>query len=159
PSYYQMAGLSQEASLAPLAWVNVGGIAGGFLGPMLSDRLRRRKPVLLGTSLITVAALGGLIAAPVHLAWLWNALIGLGVTAIFTVCLVLPVDVAPREQIAGLTGIILAVGYTSIAVGPTSVGFLRDLTGSFVPGLLLMLAVAAAMGALSAFMPETARSS
>ena len=53
----------------------------------------------------------------------------------------LPLDAADRpEQVAGLVGMMLGIGYTAGALAPVAMGVLRDATGSFDASLWLIAA-------------------
>ena len=59
----------------------------------------------------------------------------------------LPLDAADRpEQVAGLVGMMLGIGYTAGALAPVLMGVLRDATGSFDASLWMI--AAAAVGVL-----------
>lgn len=133
-----------------------GGIVGGLLSGVYSDRLWRRtgslsiarkRPVYLGMSLSSVAVLACLL---VH----ENALIiGLMTLAMFgkgfgTVGWTLVADVAPRERI-GVTGAVFnAVGNASGIVTPLAIGYLVAWTGNF-DAALIFVAVHGLVGILA----------
>ena len=55
----------------------------------------------------------------------------------------LPLDAADRpEQVAGLVGMMLGIGYTAGALSPVLMGVLRDATGSFDASLWLIAGAA-----------------
>ncbi|MGH2470525.1 MAG: hypothetical protein ACRDGF_10645, partial [Chloroflexota bacterium] len=76
--------------------------------------------------------------------------------ALFTVLLTIPVDVASADEVGAFTGLMLGVGYGGVVVGPSLIGLLRDVSGTYVYGLLALLAVAGVMLWLTFIMPETA---
>ena len=58
----------------------------------------------------------------------------------------LPLDAADRpEQVAGVVGMMLGIGYCTGALAPLALGALRDATGSFDAGLWLIAATAIAV--------------
>jgi len=116
-------------------------LVSGLLAPVLADRVRDRRVLLMPAAGLGLAGLLGLLLAPDTAAWLWVALLGLGQGAAFAVALVLLVDYAETPAAAGrLTAMAFFVSYTIASFGPTVTGALRDLTGEFdVIWLLLAL--------------------
>lgn len=154
-SYYQSFGWPLAHAASTVAFLSVGGLVGGFCGPVASDHVGRR-PVMLTSALVAILAILGLLAAPQHVYWLWAMLSGASTAGLFTVCLIIPVDVAGAEEVGAFTGLMLAVGYGGVIVGPTLVGLLRDVTGSYLYGMLALLAVALVQLWLTIITPETA---
>ena len=68
---------------------------------------------------------------------------------------VIPVDLAPAEEVGAFTGLMLTVGFGGVVVGPPLIGFLRDASGGNLLGLLVMLGIAVAQLWLTLVMPET----
>ena len=68
-------------------------------------------------------------------------MLGIGNGAIFPLMMTLPLDAADRpEQVAGVVGMMLGIGYCAGALAPLAIGALRDSTGSFDAGLWLIAA-------------------
>jgi cyanate permease len=44
----------------------------GILAPILSGRLRARRPVLIGLALLFLVGIAGLLLAPLAAPWLWG---------------------------------------------------------------------------------------
>ena len=66
-------------------------------------------------------------------------MLGCGNGAIFPLMMTLPLDAADRpEQVAGVVGMMLGIGYCAGALAPLAIGALRDATGSFDAGLWLI---------------------
>lgn len=155
PAVYHQLGWSLEAASVPLLALSVGTLLGGFVGPILSDRLRSRRLPLALSSLAALVGSLGLLLAPLELPLLWPFVAGSGVAATFTIQLAMPVDAARPEHIATFTGLMLSLGYGGTIVGPVVAGALRDATGSFSAGLAAVVVGAAAMLALVLLLPET----
>lgn len=156
PAVYSEAGASPTASAALFAVFNASTLPGILFFPIWSDRLgRRRPPVMLASCLFLIGVLGLLFfpfATPWR--WLWPALAGSGVAALFGMSLVLPADIAPRGRTGAAAGMAFAVGYAGSALGPVVAGVVRDATGSFNTTLTLLPIVGVGMILLAVVTPE-----
>lgn len=114
--------------------------------PALADRLPDRRPVLLGAQLCVATGLTLLLAAPLAVPHVAVALAGLGVGAGTALGMTLVIDsTTSQEDAARLNAMALLVANVCGSAGPLLLGALRDRTGSFVPGLAVLLAVTLAM--------------
>lgn len=156
PAVYSEAGADATASAALFAVFNASTLPGILLFPIWSDRIgRRRPPVMLASCLYLIGVLGLLFfpfANPWR--WLWPALAGSGVAALFGMSLVLPADIAPRGRTGSAAGMAFAVGYAGSALGPLVAGVVRDATGSFSTTLTLLPLVGVGMILLALVTPE-----
>lgn len=110
--------------------------------PALADRRGERRLQLAASSALSLVGLLGLTTLPA-LVPLWVCLLGLGLGAVFPLCLTLPVDLASDpHEVGRLAAIMLLGGYVLSAVGPLLLGILRDALGDFEAGLWLLVATA-----------------
>ena len=110
--------------------------------PLVADRLGERRPQLTVASIIATVAFVMLIAAP-DLAFLWVAILGLSLGAVFPLVLTLPLDVASdAAEVGSVAALMLLGGYVMSAVGPVLLGAARDLTGDFGTSLVLLVVLA-----------------
>lgn len=122
-------------ALGALAVVSIGStIVYGVLG----DRVGTRT----GWIAAAMGAMGtgavGLIVAP-GLGMLWAVAFGIGNGAGFGAMMTLPLDlVEDPGRVAALTGPMLFGGYVLGAASPPVVGLLRDVTGDFTAGFLVL---------------------
>jgi CP family cyanate transporter-like MFS transporter len=80
-------------------------------------------------------------------------IIAFGVAGGFTLGMTLPLDNARDTDEANVwNAFIITVAYLVASVGPLTIGFLRDLTGSFHSSLWLLAAVGCLMVALTPFL-------
>lgn len=135
PAYYHSLGWSLSRSSTPLAVFNAAALGMGVLAPVLSDRLQARRPLLIPLCLMCLIGIAGLLTAPLSAAWLWSLLLGAGNDGVFALCLVLPIDLARRDRVGSFTGVMLTCGYGAAVIGPLAAGYLRDLSGSYLPSL------------------------
>jgi MFS transporter, CP family, cyanate transporter len=152
-SYYQGLGFPLATAASTLALLSGSSIVFGFSGPALSDRFGRRPPFVVA-GIGSVAGVLGLMLWP-HVYWLWPLMIGSSTSVLFTTGFVIPVDLAPADEVGAFTGLMLTVGFGGVVVGPPLIGFLRDASGGNLLGLLVMLGIAAAQLWLTLVMPET----
>lgn len=156
PAIYGEAGAGAASTAALFTVFNAATLPGILLFPIWSDHIgKRRPPTIVAAALFTIATIGLMLvpfADPWR--WLWPALAGLAVAALFGMSLVLPADIAPRGRTGAAAGMVLGVGYAGAALGPVVAGVVRDLTGSFDATLILLPAIGIAMIGIAACIPE-----
>jgi CP family cyanate transporter-like MFS transporter len=157
PSYYQELGWPLARAGEPLALFNLVMLPVALVVSYWSDRLHRRRPFLLGGSLLFLGGHLGLLLAPQQPWWLWMLTMGVGTACVFAIALVLPIDLLDPRRAAATVSLMLTVGYTGILLGPLALGVLRDLTGVFVLAWLPNVATSVAMLLLALVLPETGR--
>jgi CP family cyanate transporter-like MFS transporter len=131
-------------------------LVSGLLAPVLTDRVHDHRTLLVPAACLGLVGMLGLLlatgsspatapaasAAPAAAAWAAVCVLGLGQGAAFSLALVLLVDYAQTPAGSGrLTAMAFFVSYTIASLGPTVMGALRDLTGSFSAIWLLMAAL------------------
>ena len=111
----------------------------GLIGPVLTDKIRDHRALLMPAASLGLIGMLGLLLAPDTAAWVWVCVLGLGQGAGFSLGLVLLVDYAETPAGSGrLTAMAFFMSYTIASFGPTVTGALRDLTGDFQLIWLLM---------------------
>jgi len=159
PTYYnEVFGIP----LSQASWMTglfpIFGIVGCILGGVLPMRTGLRKPFLLiPGGLISLAALGTFLINNTIINCISIALFGMCdyifVPVVFTLCMELP-DVTP--PIATLViAAMLAIGNVCGFTGPMIVGFLTDLTGSYLPGMLVCSLLGFSLFVGGLLLPET----
>jgi CP family cyanate transporter-like MFS transporter len=123
--------------------------------PAATDFLRDRRPLLAGTVVCTAAGVALLVLAPVPLAVPALCLFGVGVGGASTLALVLLGDTTrTQHDAARLNGMVMLVAYLAGAAGPALLGVLRDVTGSFTTGYVVVLVLTVlVLGSVPAFRP------
>ncbi|GAA4121389.1 hypothetical protein GCM10022415_24110 [Knoellia locipacati] len=123
----------------------------GLVGPAITDRVGDWRVPLVGAALCGLAGQTGVWAAPDAAPWVWALLLGVAQGASFAIGLVLLVRYAVSPAAAArFTAMAFLVSYTVASMGPTTMGAVRDLTGSYstiwlVLALLMFLQLVAAM--------------
>jgi CP family cyanate transporter-like MFS transporter len=132
-----------EAEAANLIAIMIAfGLAGSLGFGWLADRMGSRRQYLVGCSIAALVCLLGLLVVP-EAARLWAAVSGVGLGALFSLALTLPLDASAQAADVGpLTGLMLGVGYLISAGGPVVTGAARDLVGSFSASLGLLAVMA-----------------
>ena len=141
--------------MGQLALLIAVGVPAIFLAPIMSDRLRVRRPFLWGPHALIAALL--LLIGRLPLAAIPAVSIGLGLAemAIFALVLLLPVDLFSPEEVGRGSGIVVSFAYVGALVGPLAAGIAVDLSGSF-EGVLEAFALLSVLAALATFaLPET----
>jgi MFS transporter, CP family, cyanate transporter len=103
---------------------------------LVGDRFHwSRRALLIPPCVFYATGALGIAIDPSH-ALVWACVTGCGNGAIFPLMMTLPLDAADRpEQVAGVVGMMLGIGYCIGALAPLALGALRDSTGSFEAGL------------------------
>jgi MFS transporter, CP family, cyanate transporter len=144
PTILEAHGFSDAAAGGLQAFGNVVQLGPAFLVPILAGRRKSQTGILFTLIALSLAGLGGLLAAP-GAAIAWMALIGLAQGGALGLALILPVlrgRTAPG--VAALTAMSLCVGYLLASVGPFVLGVAHDSTGHWTLPLLLLMAITVA---------------
>ena len=124
--------------------MQVGGLAATIVMPVLAARRRTQGRLVVASTVLAAAGVGGLIVAPADLPVLWAMLIGAATGAYLSLALTFLVLRAPdTAHTAALSGMVQSGGYMLAAVGPTGLGALHDLAGGWTVPLWALMAVTA----------------
>jgi cyanate permease len=118
-------------------------VGGTFLVPGLADRVDARRVAISGCGLLLVGGIGGIVAGDVAaLAAVGIVLAGIGVGGLSPLLRAIPPALSGIGP--GLTGVavglVFSVGEIGGFLGPVLIGSLHDLTGSYAPGLGVLVA-------------------
>jgi len=158
PTLLESRGVAAATAATVATLFVVGQALGTVVVPPLSDRLNRRRPAVVGCGL---AAVAGLVAlAGVDAVWAAAVavlVVGSGVGGVSPLVRAIPTeieDIGP-ELTATAVSLVFAVGELGGFFGPFLVGSLRDVTGSFLPGLALLAVGALGIVLAGSRLPET----
>ncbi len=143
-----LAGLITSVTL----WVAIPTV---LLLPRLSHKLGLRKPFLWVPAIILALSAWGVMHIPLSLSLLIMTLAGIGTTTLFTMILILPVDMRPKEEVGTASGLVISVGYIGGILGPLIGGHILDRTGSLDLSLLILIWIAVAAVIIAFRLPET----
>ena len=149
--YYVEKGWSEQNAGLLLGFLTAMEVVSGLLAPVIANRSRDRRGVLMALLALIIAGFIGLILSPQHLSLLWPCLLGLGIGGLFPMSLIVSMDHLDNPQQAGaLTAFVQGIGYLIAGVSPLIAGVIRDQLGSFewawwsltgVVSLMILMAV------------------
>ena len=143
------AGSSPVAAGALVAVAALLGAPLSLVVPPLAARRPGQAAWVVGASAPTALGILGLLVAPAAAPVLWAVLYGLGTGAAFPLAMTLILlrsrDVAQTGRLSAASQ---SLGYLVAASGPLAVGLLHQATGSWRPGLVLLLGVLVAQVAV-----------
>ena len=142
PSVFHSHGISTARAGVLLSLSLLVGLIPSLTVPSLATRVRDQRLFVL--AFVSVAAAGwlGVILAPTAAPYLWVALLGFGQNASFPLALTLIVlRGSTITSTAGLSTLVQTVGYLVAAAGPLVIGAVHDITGSWTPALIVLLAL------------------
>jgi ACS family tartrate transporter-like MFS transporter len=124
-----------------------------------SDRTLERRwhvaaPLFLGVAALLALAVSH-PSTPVALGLF--TLVGVSIIALLSPFWAMPTELLSESGAAASVGMINCLGSLAGFLGPYALGYLHTHTGSFTPGLLLMVVAMAASGILVLFAPQPAR--
>jgi cyanate permease len=159
PTYYhEVFGMSLGTASSILAILTVTGAMAALIGGILPMRLGLRKPFLLIPGLLMgPVALGTFMfnnLAIIVVSIALSGIIGtLQMASIFTIPMELP-GLTPRTG-AIILALALGAGNIGSFMGPLIIGYLADLTGSYILGFIICSALSLSLFVSGLLLPET----
>jgi cyanate permease len=155
PHILELKGLSIELSGYITSFIFLTNIVGSLAISRISDKIGKRKPVLIILALTFGPAIyfaGTVIGLAL---WIAVALMGLCIGGFFSLVTIIPVEL--REIGPSLSGtaigLIISIAYTASFIEPFLAGYLKSITGSFMPGIV-MFTLLPLLASVFAFMIE-----
>jgi len=125
-----------------LAIVQLTGIAGALLVPMLAGRKNSQRTIVVTLCILEAAALVGILVATNGMVLWLCGLIGFVLGGTFSLSLMFLVLRADTSFIASkLSGFAQAIGYTIAAAGPFLFGYIHDITFNWDASLVMLLVI------------------
>ncbi len=159
PKHYMEAyGMTKAAASQFTGLFNLIGIPTAIAAGLLTQKLGVRRPFIIGAGFLMVVSAFGMIAFS-HPALIMISAIGLGialftyVAPLFTIPMELPG--ATPQHVSLMMGTVFSIAYIFSSLSPVFAGLLRDLTGSFLPGLGTWAAFSLVLAAAGMLLPET----
>jgi len=103
---------------------------------------------------LMIAICSAIVSLSPSLSWFVSPLLGLTFGGIFALLLILPVELVEREKVGRTAGAIISIGYVGALIGPPITGYLRDLTGDFAVGFIVMAFFGLVAVGLSYILPD-----
>jgi MFS transporter, CP family, cyanate transporter len=142
PSVFHSHGMSTTRSGLLLSLSLFVGLIPALTLPSLAARAHDQRAFMLAVVGCIAAGWLGIILAPTAVPYLWVVLLGLGQNAAFPLALTLIVlRGGTTASTAALSTLVQTVGYLVAATGPLVIGAVHDLSGSWTPPLLVLLAL------------------
>ncbi|MCL4393942.1 MAG: MFS transporter [Chloroflexi bacterium] len=151
PQIYRAQGMTTDAASAILFAILLPLALGGLLGGSLSDRIGRRRVLVVSTGLIG-PALWGLMHATGWATFVWAPLLGVAIGASLPVTLVMAQSLAP-SGLGLASGIVLGFTFVAGAIGVGVNGFIADQAG-LLPTMGWNAVMPMAASALACFLPR-----
>ncbi len=159
PTYFsEVRGLDLAVAAANAAIFSLIGIPASFAGAAVTNRLGRRRPILLGAGIsVGAAAILTLYVPNGAFLMLAAALTGFLLVVYLPALFSVPMEMDnPTPHGAGaITGVIVMAGNGTSFLAPIIVGAIRDLTGGFQLGLGLMAVSSLSLVFATLLLPET----
>lgn len=141
-------GLSQAEIATTLSLILVGSLAGRLLMGWLADRWPKKRVMLL-VYVIVAASIAPMAFAPAPVTLrLFGLLFGIGLGGDYLIIPLMAAELFGVSVMGRLLGIVLTADGVAEAVAPMAVAAIRDRTGSYTLGFLLLVTLAA-LGALA----------
>ena len=120
----------------------------------LADHLPK-KYVMVVIYLIVAAAIPFLFAtASPPFMYIFAILFGIGLGGDYMIVPLITAELFDVQLLGRLLGVILTAGGIAEAVAPWIVGHIRDVTGSYYQGFLLLIAISLLASAAAALLPK-----
>jgi len=136
----------------------LGFLVASFAVGVLSDKVGLRRPFIIFLGLISgpVIYSTGVLRGPAL--WFFTFLVGFCTIGVLTIVLTMPVELTQTTTHVGSTvGLISSVGNLGSFLMPTMVGYIKDLTGSFIWSVLMLAILGESMLILGLPLTETGR--
>lgn len=159
PRYYmEVFGMSKAAASHFTGLFNVVGIPTAVAAGFLTRQLGLRRPLIIAAGVVMgFAACGMFMLNRSSLILIAAVVLGIClftyVAPLFTIPMELP-GLTPRH-LGLMMATVFSCAYAVSALSPLLVGFLRDFTGSYVPGLLVWSIFSAVLAIAGMLLPET----
>ena len=142
PSILRDRGESAAGAGDLLALMGVGNLAVSLVVPMLAQRMRSQRLLVIPTAVAMAAGLAGAVYAPLGSAPFWVLVLGAGQNAALSLAIYFTMARAPHPAAAAsLSSFAQSVGYLLASTGPLEVGLLHSATGSWNPPLAVLFAL------------------
>jgi cyanate permease len=153
PTYLSEQGWHPTSAATVTSVISFSEIPAVVLMPMISDQMGKRRMIIF-SSFLLMAACSAIVSLWPSLCWFLSPVFGLAFGGVFALLLALPVEIVEVHEVGRAAGAILSIGYTGALVGPPLTGFLRDMTGLFGVGFMVLMIAGIVAAGLSYALPE-----
>jgi len=146
PSILRDRGDSAATAGDLLALMGVGNLAVSLLIPVLAQRMRGQRALVVPTVVAMAVGLAGVVYLPLGSAVAWVLILGAGQNAALSLAIFFTMARAPHAvAAASLSSLAQAVGYLLASAGPLEVGLLHSATGSWNAPVAVLFALNAVL--------------
>jgi len=158
PSMLEAEGVQSITAGLITSMLPLGFLFASFAVGSLSDKAGRRKPFILALGLVSGPAIYALGTLQGPVVWFFAFATGLCTIGVLTIVLTIPVELPQTALLVGsAVGLISSIGNVGSFFMPTVVGQIRDATGSFLFGVLILAVLGELMLILGLPITETGR--
>jgi CP family cyanate transporter-like MFS transporter len=157
PTVLHEDGMSQAAAGTVLSVTFAVSTPLSFAVPYFAAKMRSQRALALSLGGFFALGFGGMIFAPVSLAYLWAALIGMGMAAFPLVLTMIGLRGGTPTGTAALSAFSQSAGYLIAAIGPLTFGIIGHTLGSWTVPLAVMVGVVLLQGAIAAYVGSPKR--
>jgi CP family cyanate transporter-like MFS transporter len=142
PSVFHSHGLSTPYSGFLLSLSLLVGLIPALTVPSLAVRASHQRVFVVVFAALVATGWLGIILAPTTAPYVWVVILGLGQNAFFPLALTMIVlRGGSVPNTAALSTMVQTVGYTMAALAPLAIGAVHDISGSWTPALIVLLAL------------------
>jgi MFS transporter, CP family, cyanate transporter len=142
PSVFHSHGLSTSYAGFLLSLSLLVGLLPALTVPSLAARSHNQRRLVIVFVAFIAAGWLGVILAPTSVPFVWVVMLGIGQNAMFPLALTLIVlRGGSLTNTSGLSTLVQTVGYLLAALAPLAIGAVHDISGSWTPALIVLLAL------------------
>jgi cyanate permease len=159
PTYYnEVFQLPMAKASNIVGMLNFVGIAAAICGMVLPAKVGLRRPFFIVPGFIVgIAGLGSILINNLPVIYISTMLLGACIWVFLPSLITLPMELPGMDpkQVAMIVGVVFAIGNAFGFIAPIIVGYLRDATGSYLPGLFLWSIISFSLAISGLLLPET----
>jgi CP family cyanate transporter-like MFS transporter len=142
PSVFHSHGLSTSYAGFLLSLSLLVGLIPALTVPSLAARASHQRVFVLVFAALVATGWLGVLLAPTTVPFVWVVILGLGQNAFFPLALTMIVlRGGTVTSTAGLSTMVQTVGYLLAALAPLAIGAVHDISGSWTPALIVLIAL------------------
>jgi sugar phosphate permease len=147
---------TQQAAASIISTVLAFSIAGRLLMGWLADRMAKKQVMLIIYLLIAISIPLLFFAETPAAMYAFAAVFGLGLGGEYMIIPLMAAELFGVKVLGRLMGVVLTADGVAEAVSPMGIGYLRDVTGSYRIGFIVLIGVAVAGALAIAALPRRA---
>ncbi|KXA94780.1 hypothetical protein AKJ37_07305 [candidate division MSBL1 archaeon SCGC-AAA259I09] len=138
PTYLIDQGWQPAVSDAATSFITFVEIPAVIIIPFLSDKLQKRRIFVYSFFFLISLTLFSLLYHSGLFVWVFSATLGISFGGVFVTLLTISAEVGEKTEVGRSAGLILSMGYLGALMGPPVIGYMRDFSGMFAGGIMLL---------------------